>query len=429
MTTPADPRPKPPCRQADALAVLKRLRDSGHEAYFAGGSVRDALLGLEPKDYDIATDAPPPRVRGLFSDTQAVGAAFGVILVRHGKSVVEVATFRTDGPYEDGRRPSSVRFATAEEDAQRRDFTINGLFFDPLENKVIDYVGGQADLKNRVLRAIGDPAKRFSEDHLRLLRAVRFAARFSLQIEPKTADAIRDAAPQLKGISPERVGDELRLMFSPATRGLAWPLLWQLELGEILFRFLPGLPARMDLDRSIFLRVAPAEGTSFSLAIAAATLCVRIQTDPGKPVQSLLTREEVSLAIRAMRQSLRLSNSESDEASEILQSIGPQLEKNPPTLATKKRFLATASSQSSRLLMGALASVGIESDRIAALEAEFATLQTEANALEALLTGDDLTAVGFQPGPVFKRILHDVYDAQLEGASRVSSRPSSWRAS
>src|SRR5256885_2530030 len=168
----------------DAVAVVKRLREAGHVAYFAGGCVRDTLLGLQPKDFDIATDAPPQRVRELFTNTQAVGAAFGVILVRHKKSVVEVATFRSDLKYLDGRRPEGVVFTTAEEDAKRRDFTINGLFMDPLEgNKVIDFVGGQDDLRNKILRAIGEPNHRFEEDHLRLLRAVRFAARFGLKVE------------------------------------------------------------------------------------------------------------------------------------------------------------------------------------------------------------------------------------------------------
>src|SRR2546430_1244203 len=197
---------KPRCDRADATAIVKRLRANGHEAYFAGGCVRDLLLGLEPKDWDVATDAPPNRVRELFSKTEAVGAAFGVILVRHGRSVVEVATFRSDGSYLDGRRPSEVRFTTAEEDAQRRDFTINGLFLDPLEgDRVIDYVGGKEDLAARKLRAIGDPSARFAEDHLRLLRAVRFAARFGLEIAPATAMGMQQRAELLKGISPERI--------------------------------------------------------------------------------------------------------------------------------------------------------------------------------------------------------------------------------
>src|SRR5213595_1577127 len=184
----------------DAGEIVKRLRAAGHVAYLAGGCVRDLLLGLEPKDYDVATDAPPERVRKLFNNTQAVGAAFGVILVRLGGSQIEVATFRTDVSYEDGRHPTEVRFSSAEEDAQRRDFTINGLFLDPIDDRVIDFVGGQEDLKARILRAIGEPNHRFEEDHLRLLRAVRFASRFGLTIEPETAEAIRRHAEHLKRI-------------------------------------------------------------------------------------------------------------------------------------------------------------------------------------------------------------------------------------
>src|SRR5688572_27782573 len=209
MTEPSDQPPEIHSTRQDALAVVRALRDVGHVAYFAGGCVRDLLLGLEPKDYDVATDAPPDRVRKLFKRTQAVGQAFGVILVRIGRSQVEVATFRAEGKYLDGRRPSEVRFTTAEEDAKRRDFTINGLFLDPLTDQVIDYVGGQADLKAKVIRAIGNPDERFEEDHLRLLRAVRFAARFGFEIEPATDAAIPRHAGHLVRISPERVAEEL----------------------------------------------------------------------------------------------------------------------------------------------------------------------------------------------------------------------------
>src|SRR5436190_8701533 len=219
----------------DAVEIVKRLRSAGHVAYLAGGCVRDLLLGLEPKDYDVATDAPPERVRKLFNNTQAVGAAFGMILVRLGGSQIEVATFHADMEYEDGRRPVGVRFTSAEEDAKRRDFTINGLFLDPIDDRVIDYVGGQDDLSAKILRAIGEPNHRFEEDHLRLLRAVRFASRFGLIIHPTTADAIASHAPSLTRISPERVGEGLRLMLTPITRVAARDLLWQFKLIEVIF--------------------------------------------------------------------------------------------------------------------------------------------------------------------------------------------------
>src|SRR6266851_4872684 len=178
-----------------AVAVVRRLRDAGHEALWAGGCVRDELLGLAPKDYDVATDARPEEVRRLFKRTVAVGASFGVIEVLgpytpDGPHKIQVATFRSDVSYSDGRHPDAVVFSSAREDALRRDFTINGMFFDPLESKLIDYVGGQVDLKARILRAIGEPERRFTEDKLRMLRALRIAARFDLQIEPGTNSAL-----------------------------------------------------------------------------------------------------------------------------------------------------------------------------------------------------------------------------------------------
>lgn len=198
-----------------AIDIVKRLQQAGHTAYFAGGSVRDKLLGKEAKDYDIATSAPPDEVQKLFPRvTDLTGKSFGVVRVLVGDASFEVATFRQDGAYQDGRHPASVRFATAEEDAQRRDFTINGLFYDPVAGRLIDYVGGEADLRAQVLRAIGDPAARFTEDHLRLLRAVRFATRLNFKIEPATWAAIRAAAPLIRTVSAERIRDELNLIWT-----------------------------------------------------------------------------------------------------------------------------------------------------------------------------------------------------------------------
>ena len=212
-----------------AASIVRRLREAGHVAYFAGGCVRDELLGLDPVDYDVATDARPDAIQAMFRKTAAVGASFGVVLVKEAGGVVEVATFRSDGPYSDSRRPDRVEFADAAHDAQRRDFTINALFLDPLaaedsasiHGHVIDHVGGMADLRARVIRAVGDPERRLAEDHLRALRAVRFAARFGFAIEQGTASAIREHASDLEGVSRERVGDELRRMFLAETRAEA----------------------------------------------------------------------------------------------------------------------------------------------------------------------------------------------------------------
>ncbi len=420
MDAPPGLASKPPCRREDAEAVLRRLREAGHVAYFAGGCVRDLLLGHKPKDWDVATDAPPRRVRQLFPNTQAVGAAFGVILVRQGGSVVEVATFRAEGEYLDGRRPSQVHFTNAEHDASRRDFTINGLFLDPLENdRVIDYVGGQRDLADHVLRAIGDPAKRFEEDHLRLLRAVRFASRFDFQIEPATSAAIAAASPLLKQISPERIADELRLSLMPPTRDRAWRLLWQYRLLHVVYRFLP-LEAGVTLDpsRSIFLNLLPGRGIGFGLALAGGVLCARWQA--GGDIRLLLTGRAVRHDVHAMRQALRISNDEMDEMQQTLDGIEPLLRDEPSRVAAMKRFLARATSPQSRALMDALRAVGIEPERIDWLKGELSRLEKEDVAPPPLITGDDLTAAGLTPGPAFKRILDTVYDAQLEG--RVTMR-------
>ncbi|HEX4054830.1 MAG TPA: CCA tRNA nucleotidyltransferase [Tepidisphaeraceae bacterium] len=411
---------KPPCTRDDALIVIKRLREAGHTAYFAGGCVRDALLGLEAKDWDVATDAPPPRVRELFPAAQAVGAAFGVILVRIGRSTVEVATFRADGAYEDGRRPSSVRFTSAEEDAQRRDFTINGLFLDPIEDRIIDFVGGRQDLSARIIRAIGSPAERFGEDHLRMIRAVRFAARFGFEIEPATTDAIRSLATRIKGISPERIGDELRLMLTPPTRTVAWTLLWDLHLSREIFRFLPKVPERLDFNRSVFLNLNKADPISMGLSLAAAVLCIRLQTE-SIDVQAFLTKPEISRCVRAMRQALRISNDESEEMAQTLANLQPLLQSDPPTVAQKKRFLAQPTSGGSRHLMQALVTIDLHRDRIAALQRKLAELSEKGNVAPApLLDGDDLIAAGFPPGPRFRQILEAVYDAQLE--ERISTK-------
>lgn len=303
-----------------ALSVLEALRAAGHVAYFAGGCVRDQLLGIEPKDYDVATSATPDEIRRLFRSTQSVGAAFGVILVRVAGLAgqgIEVATFRTDGSYTDGRRPDSVRFASPEEDARRRDFTINGLFLDPLSGEVVDFVGGRADLESRVLRAIGTADERFAEDHLRLLRAVRFAARFGLTLDPPTAVAVRRHAKMLRTIAPERVGDEVRRMLTAPTRLRAWTLLRELGLTPELFRFVECA------DRPVAQLFAHGPGleageASFALTLSAATLEETIERADDTGLREVLAPQRVAAAVRGLRQSLRLSNEESEAMAEIL---------------------------------------------------------------------------------------------------------------
>jgi len=407
MTESPDSLPsKKVAHRDDAVAIVRRLRDSRFTAYFAGGCVRDFLLGIEPQDYDVATDARPDDVRKLFAQTQAVGVAFGVMLVRQGRSVIEVATFRSDGNYSDGRRPDAVRFTDAREDALRRDFTINGLFQDPLTGQVIDYVGGQDDLAARRLRAIGQADHRFAEDHLRLLRAVRFAARFGLTIEPATAAAMTAHARELRHISPERVAEELRMMLTPPTRRVALPLLEQFSQADVIFRFARG-PEGPALDGH---HAKPLPVLARQPAAAAADALF-----------AALNHQAVAATARALRQSLRFSNDEESAMRQILESVGKLLTETPspdrlPRVALLKRFLAGKTAADGRSLLRAIAAIGCFEHVIAALDRRLEELSASCVAPSPLITGDDLIAMGFSPGPPFKRLLDQLYDAQLEEA-------------
>jgi len=400
----------------DAMAVLRRLRDAGHVAYFAGGCVRDLLLGRTPTDYDVATDAPPARVRKLFSNTQAVGAAFGVILVRIRGSQIEVATFRAEAGYADGRHPSQVHFTTAQHDAQRRDFTINGLFLDPISDQVIDYVGGQADLQAKTVRAIGDPLERFEEDHLRMLRAVRFAARLGFSIAPETEKAIRDHAKHLTRISPERIAAELRIMLTPTSRAQAYRLLNDLGLLELIFRFLKApSPASADYGNSLFCSTAVDEPISFPLALALASIDRQIWSDPAD-IRAALSHTAVHRLIHALRQSLRISNQESDALAGILEGIDFLLQTLPPRVATVKRFLARPTADDSRLMLGSLISAGLLPSEATEIPERLKEFNGTDVAPVPWVNGDTLVAAGLAPGPLFKPVLDAVYDAQLEGS-------------
>jgi len=220
--------------QEAAVRVARRLRDAGHEVLFAGGCVRDRLRGVRPKDYDVATSARPEEVASHFPRSDMIGAHFGVVLVRESGLSFEIATFRRDGAYTDGRHPGEVIFTSAEEDARRRDFTVNGMFEDPLTGEVVDYVGGQADLEARVIRAIGNPLERFEEDYLRMLRAVRFATTLDFSIEPETGTALRTIAPRILEISPERIREELDKIWLSPRRVAGFDLLYESGLMEAI---------------------------------------------------------------------------------------------------------------------------------------------------------------------------------------------------
>lgn len=402
------PKADPARAREAATGIVRTLRGAGHVAYFAGGCVRDELLGLAPTDYDIATDATPDRLKGLFPRTDEVGASFGVVLVKVGGVTVEVATFRSDGPYSDRRRPDVIHFSTPEADAARRDFTINALFLDPLSppeagdvsvrGRVIDFVGGRADIQRRLLRAVGDPDTRLAEDHLRALRAVRFAARLGLSIDPGTAAAIRAHAAELKGVSRERIGEEVKRMLVHPSRGAAVGLMRGLALES---------PVLNEADRPGVLRVLEGlEGKAeYPVALAAWAL------DRGQGVG----------AAGVWRGSLCLSNEDRSAMGAVLEGV-ELIERRWGELG-----MAGRKRGASRAWFGeALRLVGVRNPVLAAeVGAEVERLSRTGLAPEPLVTGEDLIAMGMAPGPVFKRVLDGVYDAQLEG--RVGDKAGAMR--
>lgn len=403
-STPSNPGQSPGTPERGrrlAHAIVKKLRDHGHVAFLAGGCVRDELLGLTPKDFDVATDASPDRVASLFPKTQEVGAAFGVVLVKDLGVAVEVATFREDGPYTDRRRPDHIVFSDAKSDAQRRDFTINALFLDPFatrsEDRVIDYVGGVADLSQRIVRAVGEPAKRLEEDHLRALRAVRFAARFGFDIHANTRHAIVASARALAGVSKERIGEELRRILGHSTRakGIQW--LEALGLDGVILD-----EPSCSSPRPIVERLDPSANTTLVLA----AWCIDRGLDPSD-------RAAVAHAVRRVRRSVCLSNEEAEELAGSLEAARQARDDwGNLGVAARKRAAAGPWFQGAMALLRA----GWQpaADRVAQ---DVRTLAATPGGLapEPWVSGHDLIALGLSPGPAFKGILDRVYDSQLDG--------------
>ncbi|MCC6683089.1 MAG: CCA tRNA nucleotidyltransferase [Phycisphaeraceae bacterium] len=374
-----------------AVQIVRTLRRAGHESYLAGGCVRDRLLGLEPKDHDVATSAPPEVVRKLFRNSRYVGESFGVVLVRVRQDAVEVATFRSEWGYHDGRRPDHVIFTDAEHDAQRRDFTINGLFEDPLEDRVIDYVGGQADLKAGVIRAIGDPQQRFAEDYLRMLRAVRFAARFHFTLEPATASAIRTNAPKLEQISRERIGMEMRLMLSAAVVKLL---------------------SQLHLDGPTLNEDCRAQPT---------LLIDKLDADADYPTKLAAWSLDRGSDLLRWRRALNLSNDEYEAARDSLSVLETSRQWPNMNIAQRKRLLAAECWSRASLLLQAL-DAGLSQQ----LRKEAEPLLAQGVAPLPLLTGDDLVAMGMRPGPGVGKLLHEAYDEQLSGRLTDQAQARQW---
>ncbi|WP_263356530.1 CCA tRNA nucleotidyltransferase [Acidicapsa ligni] len=431
---------------AAARAILRKLHEEGHQAYLAGGCVRDLLLGREPKDYDAATSATPDVVLDLFPRTFSVGAHFGVVLVADevdGQSVVtEVATFRHDGAYSDGRRPDAVRYTTsAEEDVQRRDFTINGLLLNPekvaanadLRAAVLDYVGGIADLDAGVLRAIGQPERRFEEDHLRMLRAVRFAARFKFEIDPRTQAAIRSLAHKVAGVSLERVREELTRMLTEGHARRAFELL---DATGLLIHVLPEASRLKGVAQppqyhpegdcwihTLMLLDQLEAGCSMTLAWGALLHDIgkpATYQPPANPQDRIRFNGHVEVGVRIGAEICRRLRFSKDETAQILALIQNHMRfADTPRMkaSTLKRFFRLEDFPEHLALhrMDCLASSG-NLDHYNFAKERYEAIPPEEVSPAPLLTGRELIAAGYRPGTAFKTILHAVEEAQLEGS-------------
>jgi poly(A) polymerase len=416
--------------QAEALArtVIAKLRASGHQAYLVGGCVRDLLLGAEPKDFDVSTDARPDRIMSLFPNSGHVGAHFGVVLVRDALAQVEVATFRSDNDYTDGRRPDSVQFEhDPRQDVLRRDFTINGLLMDPDNGRVLDYVEGRADLARRVLRAIGDPNLRFREDHLRLLRAVRFAARLGFVIDPPTFAAIQRDHALIRKVSAERIRDELVRILTEGGARRGFELLDQTGM---LADILPEVAAMKGVEQPpeyhpegdvwahTLMLLEGLRRPSIELALGA------LLHDVGKPPTFRVADRirfdghvdaGVHLAHDVLNR-LRFSHDEMEQVEALVANHMKFKDLANMRDSTLKRFLRLPHFSEHLELhrLDCLASNGrLDSYQLA--RRKLAQFPDEHLKPAPLVTGADLIAAGYHPGPLFSTILTAVEDAQLEG--------------
>ena len=424
----------------EAARIVRELRAAGHLAYLAGGCVRDLLLGREPADYDVATSAVPEEVMGLFPQTYAVGAQFGVVLVpvrrddaagERDNYAIEIATFRSDGRYTDGRHPDQVQFShDAKTDVQRRDFTINGLLLDPVTHEVLDYVGGREDLRLKTIRAIGDPGQRFSEDKLRMLRAVRFAARFEYAIEPHTFQAMRELAPQIHQVSHERVRDEILKMLTEGRARRAFELLDQAGLLEELLpevKRMQGVqqPPQFHPEGDVWIHTLMLleglpSGASKTLALGA------LLHDVGKPPTFRVAPDRirfdnhvevgVKMAEEICRR-LRLSNNATAQVLALVANHMRFAHVERMRSSTLKRFLRLPQFEEHLELhrLDCLSSHG-DLSLYEFTKSQLQSLPPEQIRPKPLLNGNDLIAAGYRPGPEFKEMLAAVEDAQLEGS-------------
>jgi poly(A) polymerase len=441
-----------------ALAIVTRLQTLGHAAYFAGGCVRDLLLNVAAKDFDVATSARPEEVVAAFPRTESVGASFGLVLVleeHNGKRIAtEVATFRHDGAYSDGRRPDAVRFSRdPREDVLRRDFTINGMLLDvarwesgePLHDCVLDYVGGVDDLQSHVVRAIGEPQRRFAEDKLRMLRAVRFAARLHFEIDTETMRAMQHEAPAIGAVSAERVREELTKILTEGAARRGFELL---DASGLLPQILPEVarmkgvaqPPQYHPEGDVWIHTLML--LEHLPAAASATLAWGMllhdvgkpatftPPDPAKVGDRIRFNGHVEVGVAVAREIMRRLRFSHDDAEQVLALIAHHMrfgDVKKMKQSTLKRFLRLPRFDEHLALH--FADVSSSHGKLELYE--FVQSQREQMSEEdvrpkLLVSGNDLIAAGYRPGPVFKAMLESAEDAQLEGSIRTTEEGLQW---
>ena len=432
MKVPRDPRLEA------AKEIVRRLRREKFQAYLVGGCVRDLVMGLAPADYDVATDATPDEVLNLYPDSLTVGAQFGVVVVPCEGTDVEVATFRSDGLYTDGRHPQHVRYArTPEEDVRRRDFTINGLLYDPVKEKVLDYVGGQADIRRRIVRTIGDPLQRFSEDRLRMMRAVRFAARFEFALDAAALAAIRTLAPEIRTVSAERVRDEILKILTEGRARRGFELL---DESGLLAQVLPEVKAMQGVQQPpefhpegdvwvhTLMMLEGMRAPSRTLALGV------LLHDVGKP-PTFTVRERIRFdnhvevgakMAEEICDRLRVSTRDKERVAELVRHHLRFKDFPRMRRSTQMRFLRLEGF-AEHLELHRLDCLASHGDLTTFEMARRMLEQTPAEVIKPtpLLRGGDLIERGYTPGPAFKQILQTVEDAQLEG--RIQTREDAMR--
>ncbi|MFQ3168158.1 MAG: poly(A) polymerase [Limisphaerales bacterium] len=433
-------QPNPDSLKVGAHGLAKRLAGAGFQAFWVGGCVRDAQLGQAPKDYDIATDASPEEVEQLFRKTIPVGKQFGVIMVLEAGHEYQVATFRAEGDYTDGRRPGSVRFTDAREDALRRDFTINGLFYNPLADELHDWVGGQADIEARCIRTIGDPAERFGEDRLRLLRAVRFAAQLGFAIEPETFAAVQQHAAAIREVSAERIREELLKLFRPphAARGLDL-----LHESRLLPEVLPELAATIGCEQPpkyhpegdvfthirLMLSHLPADaGTTLIWSVLMHDIAKPVTQTSDEGRIRFLGHEKTgaSMTVEIMNR-LRFPKANSAVVKTCVRHHMQLKAAQQMRRATlRKLFLRpTFPAELALHRLDSLASSG-RLENYEFLEAKFAEFQNQPELQKPLVDGGDLIALGQAPGAKLGKLLSDIRNRQLAGELTTREQALAW---